>query len=96
MRGPIEAKDWLSPEQYTTLAVFLGATGAYIVGLVAFDVWTYAKRGNASTLSVVLGIAIRDFPVLFLALSGFLGAVVGHIAWPRSIEDPKKDANRKG
>lgn len=90
MPKPIEAREWLSGVQYQTLAVFLGLTAIYVGGLLAFDAWTYAKRGNASTLSVVLGIALRDFPILFLAGAMFLGSVVGHIAWPRSPEEPQE------
>lgn len=76
---PVEAAEWMTPHQYQTL----GFVVLLVVATIVFDCWTYAARGNSTTISVVVAKLGRDMPVAVLAL----GVVLGHIFWPQRRDD---------
>jgi hypothetical protein len=49
--------------------------------LIGWDLWTYSRHGNTSTISVVFGILFRQWPVLTWMWGLATGVLAGHILW---------------
>jgi hypothetical protein len=71
----------MDPNQVRTLGVLI-ATGL-IVGawLIAYDVWTYRKYGNESTISFVTMKLAHEWPALPFLFGLIGGALAAHFFW---------------
>lgn len=56
----------------------LGLIGLVSFVLIAYDIWTYIKRGSDTTISVQMFELSKKYPIVAF----LLGIVFGHIFWP--------------
>lgn len=56
----------------------LGLIGLVAFILIAYDIWTYLKRGSDTTISVQMFELSKKYPIVAF----LLGIVFGHIFWP--------------
>lgn len=65
-----------------TLAVTIGALVVFVVGLIAYDIWTLVKRGYETTISWNALYLSKKYPIIPYVIGGFIGVIAGHLWWP--------------
>lgn len=78
----------MTPPMIRTLWVVTLATALYVGGMAVFDLWTYRRHGNASTISFVLSELARSWPIVAFGLGFVTTMLAVHFFLP--VTDPSR------
>jgi hypothetical protein len=81
----------VSPAQIRTLWATLLPTLLWAGWLIGYDVWTYRRHGNESTISYVMWKVGREWTIFPVLASLLLGVLIGHFWWPQDKSGGKAE-----